>query len=207
MPVFVAPPPRFFRAETYGFDPSTIKFSVEQYRLMGERGILTKEDRVELLENFLVKKMTINPAHDGSLDLFKAAFYPVIPTGWLLRIQQTVELSDSVPEPDFAIVRGHPPSFTKKHPSASDVAIVIEVSDSSLLRDQRDKFRIFARAGVPHYWIINLIDMRVEAYSQPSGPADVPAYREFRNYTAAESVPLVLDGVEVASVPVIDLLP
>jgi len=135
------------------------------------------------------------------------AFYPVIPAGWLLRIQQTVELSDSVPEPDFAIVRGNPRSFTKKHPTAADVAIVIEVSDSSLLRDQRDKFRVFARAGVPHYWIINLVDRRVEHYTQPSGPADVPAYREFQNYTVGESVPLVLDGVEVASVPVADLLP
>jgi Uma2 family endonuclease len=193
--------------ETYGFDPWAVKFTVEQYQRMAELGILTKYDKVELLENFLVMKMTTNPPHDGSLGLFMTAFYPRIPAGWLLRVQQTLVLTDSQPEPDFAIVRGHPRNYTKVHPTASDVGVVVEVSGSSLLRDQRDKFRVFARAGVPQYWIINLVDMRVEIYTYPSGPADVPAYREFRNYHRGEGIPLILDGVEVANIPVADLLP
>jgi Uma2 family endonuclease len=203
----VAAPPRIAVPETYGSDPSTPTFTVEQYQRLCESGILAEQPRLELLEGYLVKKMTINPAHDGSLNLFMSALYPLVPAGWLLRVQQTVVVGNSQPEPDFAIVRGTAREYTKRHPTPNDVDLIIEVSNSSLLRDQRDKYRIFARAWVQQYWIINLIDMRVEVYTRPSGPADVPAYREFRNYVVGESIPLILDGAEVASVPVAELLP
>jgi len=207
MPVLAPPPARFFRAETYGFDPTTPTFTVEQYQQMIRGGILTHDSKLELLENYMVKKMPRNPPHDGTIQLVMASLMPHIPPGWNLRCQLTVVTGDSQPEPDFAIVKGTPRTYLEKHPSAKDVGLIIEVSDSSLLRDQRDKFRIFARAAVPCYWIMNLQESRIEVYTQPSGPNDVPAYREFRNYSVGESIPLVLDGVEVTSVPVADLLP
>jgi Uma2 family endonuclease len=89
--------------------------------------------------------------------------------GWLLGVQQTIVLSDSQPEPDFAIVRGNPRSYLTRHPSAADAGQVIEVADSSLLRDQRDKTRIYARANIPVYWIINLVDQRIEV--NPATPS------------------------------------
>ena len=85
--------------------------------------------------------------------------------------------------------------------------MIVEVADSSLLRDQREKTRIYARAGIPVYWIINLVDRRVEVYTQPSGPTAVPAYGAFQTYQPGDTVPLVLDGATVASVPAADLLP
>jgi Uma2 family endonuclease len=84
---------------------------------------------------------------------------------------------------------------------------VIEVADSSLLRDQRDKTRIYARGGIPCYWIINLVDQRVEVYTQPSGPTAVPSYGSFQTYQPGDAVPLVLDGNTVGTVPVTELLP
>src|SRR4051794_12925617 len=131
---------------------------------MIETGILTPADRVELLENYVVRKMTKNPSHDGTIDLMKAAFGNVLPSGWLLRIQQTVVLSDSQPEPDGAVARGNPRTYLTRHPGPPDVGLIIEAADSSLLRDQRDKTRIYARAGIVCYWIINLVDHRVEVY-------------------------------------------
>ena len=137
----------------------------------------------------------------------KAALPGRTPPGWLLRIQQTVVLSDSQPEPDFTIVRGSPRTYLSRHPGAADVGLLIEVADSSLLRDQRDKTRIYARGGIPCYWIINLVDKRIEIYTQPSGPTPVPAYGAFQTYQPGDAVPLVLDGNTVGTVPVADLLP
>jgi Uma2 family endonuclease len=75
------------------------------------------------------------------------------------------------------------------------------------LRDQRDKTRIYARGGIACYWIVNLVDRRIEVYAQPSGPAAVPAYGSFQTYQPGDAVPLVLDGATVGTVPADELLP
>src|SRR5437899_855966 len=91
---------------TYGLDASIARFSIARYQKMIEVGILTSDDKVELLENYVVLKMPRNPAHDGTIDLMTERLTPEVPKGWRLRAQLTVVFSDSQPEPDFAIVRG-----------------------------------------------------------------------------------------------------
>jgi Uma2 family endonuclease len=192
---------------TYGHDASLARWSVARYQKMIETGILTSEDKVELLENYVVLKMPRNPPHDGTMDLVKAAASEYIPAGWLLRSQQTVVLPDSQPEPDFSIVRGTPRTYLGRHPGPADVGLIIEVADSSLLRDQRDKTRIYARGGIVCYWIVNLVDRRIEVYCQPSGPTAVPAYGSFQVYQPGDVIPFVLDGSAAGTVAVADLLP
>ena len=192
---------------TYGDNASLAQFSVAKYQRMIEAGILTTEDKVELLENYVVLKMPKNLPHDGTIDLVKAALNRAVPPACLLRVQQTVVFADSQPEPDFAIARGTPRSFVVRHPTESDVAMIVEVADSSLLRDQRDKTRIYARAGITVYWIVNLVDRRIEVYTQPSGPIAIPRYGAMQSFQPGDSVPLVLDGATVASIPVADLIP
>jgi hypothetical protein len=108
---------------TYGLDASIARFSVARYQKMIETGIITPADRVELLENYVVLKMGRNPPHDGTIDLIKAVLPTHLPSGWLLRIQQTVVLSDSQPEPDFAVARGTPRSFHTRHPGRPTSAL------------------------------------------------------------------------------------
>jgi Uma2 family endonuclease len=192
---------------TYGLDASYPRFSVARYQRMIETGILTAEDKVELLENNLVLKMPHNPPHDGTIDVAYGAVESVLPAGWFLRTQQAVVLSDSQPEPDITAVRGNRRTYLARHPAPADVGLLIEVADSSLLRDQRDKTRIYARANIVCYWIINLVDQRVEVYTQPSGPTAVPAYGAFQTFQPGDNVPLVLDGNTVGTVPAADLLP
>jgi Uma2 family endonuclease len=201
------PPPLSPQPVTYGRDPSIMRFSVAQYQRMIEAGILTTEDKVELLENYVVLKMTRNAPHDGTIDLLMAALFPVVPQGWRLRVQQALILKDAEPEPDFAVVRGNPRSYLTRQPQAADCAMVIEVAHSSILRDQRDKTRLYARAGIPTYWIVNLVDNRIEVYTLPSGPTALPAYGAFQTLAPGDVIPVVLDGVTVATVPVADLLP
>ncbi len=192
---------------TYGHDASIATFSVPRYQRMIETGILTADDKVELLENYVVLKMPRNPPHDSTLQRMLRPLLRAVPAGWDLRIQAAVALADSQPEPDFALVRGSAADYEARHPGPADVGLVIEVADSSLLRDQRDKTRIYARGGIPCYWIVNLIDRRIEVYTQPTGPAPVPAYVSVQTYHAGDAVPLILDGVAVGTVAAADLLP
>jgi Uma2 family endonuclease len=192
---------------TYGHDASLAKWSVARYQRMIEAGILTPEDKVELLENQVVLKMPRNPPHDGTIQLIGKRLPRLIPSGWELRTQLTVVLPDSQPEPDLAVARGDERTYLTCHPTATDVGLIIEVAGTSLLRDQRDKTRIYARAGIPVYWIVNLVDRRVEVYTQPSGPTAVPAYGASQVYQPGDAVPLVLDGAAVGSVAAADLLP
>jgi Uma2 family endonuclease len=192
---------------TYGHDASVAKFSVARYQRMIETGILTPDDKVELLENYVVLDMPHNPRHDGTVQLGTETLGRALPVGWRLRVQLTVVLPDSQPEPDFAVVRGDARTYFLRHPGPADVGTLMEVADASLLRDQRDKTRIYARANIPCYWIINLVDQRIELYTQPSGPSAVPAYGAFQTYQPGDTIPLMLDGNVVANLAVADLLP
>jgi Uma2 family endonuclease len=191
---------------TYGEAASMAQFSVGRYQRMVETGILTAEDKVELLENCVVLKMPRNPPHECTVQRMNRPLLKSLPTGWDLRIQSAVTLDDSQPEPDFAVVRGHADNYELHHPRPADIGLLIEVADSSLLRDQQDKARIYARANIACYWIINLIDRRVEVYSQPSGPVSVPAHGSIQTVQSGDSIPLELDGSVIATLAVSDLL-
>ena len=192
---------------TSGDDDSPARISVARYQKMIEAGILTSEDKVELLEHYVVLKMPRTPPHDGTIDVVDAALSPLIPKGWRLRCHLSLVLADSQPEPDFTIVRGDARTYLTRHPTAADAAVVIEVADSSLLRDQRDKTRIYARAGIPCYWIVNLVDHRIEVYTQPTGPTATPEYQSVQNFQPGDTVTLTLDSAAAATVPVASLLP
>jgi Uma2 family endonuclease len=192
---------------TYGLDASMAKFSVERYQRMIEAGILDDEDKVELLEGYVVLKMPRNPRHDNAIDRIVDVLYPLRPTGWRIRVQCAIRLSDSQPEPDIAMVRGDLTRFETAHPTAADVGLLIESADTSLQRDIADKARIYARAGIPAYWVLNLVDRRVEVFTRPSGPTAAPVYADHQVFHPGDTVPLVLDGVTVAAIPVAELLP
>jgi Uma2 family endonuclease len=192
---------------TYGRDPSLVTFTVDQYKRMIEADILTEDDPVELLENWVVLKMARNPPHDGTIQGLNSSLLPLLPSGWGLRIQSAFELTDSIPEPDLLLVKGNWRAFTTRHPVPADVSLVIEVADTSLARDRGDKTRIYARGGVVRYWIVNLVDNCIEVSEQPSGPTAVPSYANVTTYPRGATVPLILDGVPVAMIPVDDVLP
>ena len=194
------------RPTTYGLDPSNPTFTLDRYQRMIDAGILDDEDRVELLENFVVLEVPRNPQHDNGIDRVHEALLPRKPRGWRLRIRSAITLSDSQPEPDLALVRGDLNSFELTHPGPADCGLLVEVANTSLLRDKQDKARIYARAGIPTYWIVNLVDSRVEVFEQPSGPAPAPAYSVTRTYEPGWDVPLSVDGTTVGPIPAADLL-
>jgi Uma2 family endonuclease len=200
--------PKFPTPATYGRDDSIPRISLEQYRKMIDSGALTSADPVELLEQFMVLKMPRNPRHDSTLQKLQRPLIAAIPAGWDYRNQSSITLpDDSQPEPDFAIIRGSYRDYIDRHPTPEEIGLLVEVADSSLLRDQYDKSRIYSRAGIAEYWIVNLQDRRIEVSGDPSGPCEAPSYGTTRFYAIGETIPLRLDGVEVAVLAVADLLP
>jgi len=143
------------------------RFSVAEYEQIGRAGILTEDDSVELLEGLIVEKMTKHPPHDGMIDLLVQLLSRCLPLDWYPRTQNVLVTSDSAPEPDVVVTRGEPRQYMQRHPTAADAALVIEVADSSLLRDRR-KRKIYARAGIAQYWIIDLNSSNIEMYAQPN---------------------------------------
>ncbi len=183
------------------------RLSVDQYHQMIRTGILTEDDPVELLEGWLVPKMPKNPLHRVATRRTRLALEDIIPAGWYVDSQEPITLPDSEPEPDVTVVEGSSEQYRDRHPGSGDVALLVEVSDSSLPRDQGSKKRLYARARIPIYWIVNLLERRIEVYSDPSGPGESADYRQRQDYGEAEEIPVVIGGREIGRLAVRDLLP
>jgi Uma2 family endonuclease len=183
------------------------RFSVAEYHKLIDVGILTEDDDVELLDGYLVHKMSRNPPHDATLQLIQETLPRLLPAGWCLRMQSAITLSHSEPEPDAAIVRGNARTYASHHPGPADIGLVIEVADSTLDSDRIDKGRIFAEAGIAYYWIVNLVDRQIEVYTLPSAAAATPSYGQRQDYRIGADVPLLLDTAAVANIPAQELLP
>ena len=112
---------------------------------MVRHGILTEDDEVELLDGLLVAKMTKNTAHRVAKLLVQNALAKVIPEGWYVDSQDAITLATSEPEPDVMVIRGQPRDYLEHHPLARELALVVEVSDSSLRHDQGFKKRFTRR--------------------------------------------------------------
>jgi Uma2 family endonuclease len=183
------------------------RWSVEKYHEMVRAGIIDEDDRVELLDGWLVKKMTKSPLHRTVTGLLRDVLQGVIPKGWFIDSQDPVTLSASELEPDAVLVRGNRRDYLDHHPGPGDVALVAEVSDSGLSRDRVFKKTIYAAAGIAVYWVVNLVDRRLEVYSGCTRSASGADYARCDLFGIADSVPLVVDGRTVAEIPVCEILP
>jgi Uma2 family endonuclease len=194
------------------FPPETLppypvmRFTVEEYQQLVSIGVIDEDDNVELLEGWIVPKMGKNPPHECSVNLVETTVRRHLPIGWIVRVQSSITTDDSEPKPDGAVVRGTPRDYMTAHPTPKSVGLVIEVAESSLQRDRR-KATIYARAKIPTYWIVNLVDDVLEVCTQPVGEGAAARFAERREYRRGESVPLILDGATVADVPVDEVLP
>lgn len=181
------------------------RFTVAEYDALGRAGILDEDSNVELLDGWIVPKMTKHPPHDSTIDLLYQLLTRLLPKAWYPRCQNVVITSDSAPEPDLAVVRGKPSDYASQHPGGENVGLIIEVADSTVGRD-RKKAAIYARAGIPQYWIVNLDDRQVEIHSQPAGTGRKRTYRTREVLRGRSSFDIVLDGKSIGSLAVRDIL-
>lgn len=180
-------------------------FSVEEYQLMARAGILHEDHNVELLGGWISPKMTQNPPHSVTVSLLLKSLLRRIPAeSYHVRVQMSISTNDSEPEPDLVIVRGLEEVYLDGHPRPDDIGLVVEVADNSLSRD-RFKAKIYARAGVQEYWLVNLIDRCVELYRSPIS-TEIPRYQEAYRVAKDETIETeIFDGIKLV-VPVDEFL-
>jgi len=188
-------------------EPPSRLFSVADYHRMIATGILREEDRCELIRGRIVTIMPPNPPHASVSRLVARNLMPLFPPPeWVFGSNDPITLTDSQPQPDFFAARGPDARYAERHPGPKDLLLVVEVSDSSLGYDRGTKQELYAEAKVPQYWIVNVSEKRVEVYTEPKGGKN-PAYRTRTDYTANDSVPVVVAGKTLGSIAVKDLLP
>jgi Uma2 family endonuclease len=176
--------------------------TVDEYERLAEASVLD-DDRVELIDGYLVRKMPKKPPHTWTVDAIQEVLKAMLP-GWWCRKEEPVRIPDfDEPEPDVAVVRGSRDDYRGRIPVPRDVAILVEASDSTLDRDRSEKRAVYARARIPVYWIINLVDRQVEVYSRPGARG----YRTSQIYKAGQDIPVVIAGSEVGRIPVASILP
>ena len=181
------------------------RFSVDQYHRMIESGAFTEDDRLELIEGWVVQQMAKGPGHEYAVGQGEELLRALLPAGWHVRNQAPITLTSSEPEPDLAIVRGDRGAYRRRHPIASDVALIVEVSDTSLDTD-RIKGKTYGSAGILEYWIINLVDRCIEVHAQPE-PTSATGYAHRKVVRSTETIALHIAGQDLGTLAVAALLP
>ena len=191
---------RFTEAIT-AFGRPLHRITVEQYHRMQENDALRKEDRCELIHGFLVEKAINNPPHASAINRVMKQLMMLLGMDAVIRIQLPITLADSEPEPDAILASGYDDDFDSRHPGPDEVLLLIEVSDTSLKFDRSVKLPLYAGAGIPQYWIINVAERSIEVYTQPRGGKN-PGYRKSTTYAHSEDVPVVVAGKKRGTIPV-----
>jgi Uma2 family endonuclease len=192
-----------------GLPPGPVRrFTIAEYHRMIAGGLLTEDDPIELLEGFLVQKMPKGEGHDGVIGILQYLLAGIVPSGWILRIQCAVTFAESEPEPDVAIVKAPARQYFTHHPVPAEIGGITEVARTSLTRDQQLKGRIYARAGIPVYWVVDLRNRQVEVFTQPgTDKKGRPVYLKKQVYRRGSRVPVVLAGKKVGELAVSEILP
>ncbi|MDZ4769745.1 MAG: Uma2 family endonuclease [Chloroflexota bacterium] len=181
--------------------------SVERYEAMIRSGIITAEDNIELIHGKLIKKMGKNEPHILVAGLLMDWLVQSLPRGWFVSIENPIRMPDSLPEPYAVIVRGERREYGNRRFTPSEIAVVVEIADTTLDSDPAIRLSLYAGAGIAVYWIANINARQIEVYTLPQTGDPAPFYRSLMIYTAADSIPLILDGAQVASIAAADLLP
>jgi len=180
------------------------RISVDLYERMIDSGSIGEDEPIELLNGVLVRKMPKNPRHMVATELGRRAIDKATPSGWHVRGEGPVRIPNyDEPEPDLAVVRGDVDEYSARHPVPGEIALLVEVADSSLARDRGEKRDIYARAGIAFYWIVNLVDRQLEVYANPVGGV----YPAPMVLDEPESVELFIDGQTFGPIPVAAMFP
>ncbi|MCI0703110.1 MAG: Uma2 family endonuclease, partial [Planctomycetia bacterium] len=124
------------------------RFTVDEYHKLIETGMISENDRVELLNGWIVAKMPINPPHNSAVNRLMKAFLSITGPDGVVRIQQPITTSDSEPEPDVVLATGTDADYKKRNPKPPEVIVAVEVADSSLHEDQTTKLELYAAAKI-----------------------------------------------------------
>lgn len=165
--------------------PPQMRISCGLYHEMIAKGVLTPEHRVELIDGYLIKKMSIGSPHASAVKALNFLLSRELGGNAVIGVQDPVTIHEySEPEPDLVVAKYRPDFYRSAHPGPDDVLLVIEVADSSLAYDRQAKIPLYAACGIPETWLVNLVDKNVTVYRKPDGNT----YTDVRTYGASEAI-------------------
>ncbi|MBI4492540.1 MAG: Uma2 family endonuclease [Chloroflexi bacterium] len=149
--------------------PSARRFSVGEYYEMARSGILREDDRVELIEGEIVEMPPLGSRHAACVKRLNRLFSSQVGDAAIVCVQDPVRLSKrSEPQPDLALAKPRPDFYAAAHPGAGDIWLLVEVADTSAGYDRSLKIPLYARAGIPEVWLVDLERDLVEVHREPS---------------------------------------
>src|SRR6266540_2146 len=189
------------------YETRTRRWSRAEYERLVDLGVFQPGEAIELIGGELMVAEPQGAGHYTAIRKTAKALEAAFGPGWEVRTQGPIGLDeDSEPEPDVAVVRGSPADYRSTHPSRP--ALTVEVAESSLGADRDRKGSLYARAGLPDYWVLNLVDRVLEVYREPAPDSAAPfGWRYGRSEVfeaSARVTPLAAPG---SSITVADLLP
>ncbi|BAZ07793.1 Uma2 family endonuclease [Calothrix sp. NIES-3974] len=144
------------------------RFSLEEYHKLTELGFFHEDEHLELIRGEILQMSAKGRAHETCLRNLLRELPRLIGERATLQSQAPITLlTNSEPEPDFAIIYNRDDNYLSAHPTSRDILLLMEVSDSSLEYDKSVKLPLYAEAGISDYWIFNLVDYHLEAYHEP----------------------------------------
>jgi Uma2 family endonuclease len=144
------------------------RWTRDEYDRLVVAGHFHPEARLQLIQGAIVEMTPQGSSHHEAINAVMYALLDIFREGYRVRVQGPLALSgDSEPEPDVAVVRGRRGDYAHEHPKSA--LLVVEVADSTLPFDRGPKLTMYAEAGIPEYWILNLKDATLEVYRDPQG--------------------------------------
>ena len=172
------------------------RFTVDEYHRMAEAGVFHEDDRLELIDGLVVEMSPIGPRHSACVDRLTRRLSQQVGDRAIVRVQSPIVLGpDAAPQPDLALLRPPIERYAHAHPQGPDILVVIEVADTSALYDRSVRLPLYARAGIPEAWLVDLAGNAVSVCRR----AGSNGYGETVTVTRGETLrPLLLPGVAVA---------
>jgi len=183
------------------------RWTRQEYEQLGELGVLGPEEHVELIGGEIVQVPPQQTRHATGVYLAQVALSAVFRAGFLVRVQLPLALGQySEPEPDVAVVAGRPRDFVVDHPTSA--LLVVEIAEATLSFDRNTKASLYAAAGIPEYWIVNLVHRQLEMHREPGPMPEARFDFGYRVRTIAlPGEEVALPGTTGSRVAVDELLP
>ena len=175
-------------------------FTVEEYHQMGQAGILSEDDRVELIEGEIIQMSPIGKIHALFVMRLNRLFSKLFSRYAIINVQNPIYLSeDSEPQPDLTLIQLPLEMYMKSHPKPENIFLIVEVSDTTLDYDQTVKIPLYARAGIREVWLVNLMEEILEVYRNPSpeGYTHIERYRRGQTLSlvAFPDIPILVQDI------------
>ena len=157
------------------------RFTVEAYHRMAEAGLFLPDIRVELIDGEIIETSPIKSPHADCVDKLTEWLIIQFHKQAVVRVQNPITLDNSSePEPDLALAIRKPEGYKSAHPTPTEILLVIEVSDTSVEKDRSIKLPLYAAAGIPEAWLVNLPEQTIEVYTEPNteGYSNIHIYRK-----------------------------